>query len=354
MSPRGIIAATLGVFAAPIPVYAAEHAIILVYHHVSEDTPRSTSVTPSVFESHLDYLTEHDYEVLALETLIQAIVNDEALPPRAVALTFDDAYDSIHGQALPRLERRGWPFTVFAATDGIDQGFADLMTWDQLRDIENRGGTIANHTSDHRHLIRRNDGESRAAWLARTRANIEAAQARLDAELEKPLRYLAYPYGEFDTDIEALAREMGYVAFGQQSGPVGHGSDLGQLPRFPIATGYDDLDSLAEKLRTRPLPVTVLGPKSRLLAPRAAAPDLRLTLADGPFRREAMQCFVAGQEPATISWQGDTATIRAREPLGPGRSKYNCTAPSSEGSGVFFWYSHLWIEPREDGSWYSN
>jgi hypothetical protein len=91
-----------------------------------------------------------------------------------------------------------------------------------------------------------------------------------------------------------------------------------------------------------------------LLAPRAAAPDLRLMLADGSFRRDAMQCFVAGQEPATISWQGDTATIRARAPLGPGRSKYNCTAPSTEESGVFFWYSHLWIEPREDGSWYSN
>jgi hypothetical protein len=60
-----MIAATLGVFAAPIPVPAAEHAIILVYHHVSEDTPRSTSVTPGVFESHLDYLAEHDYEVLA-------------------------------------------------------------------------------------------------------------------------------------------------------------------------------------------------------------------------------------------------------------------------------------------------
>jgi hypothetical protein len=65
-----------------------------------------------------------------------------------------------------------------------------------------------------------------------------------------------------------------------------------------------------------------------------------------------MRCYVAGQPPAAVEWEGDVATVRAREGLGPGRGKYTCTVASTE-AGVFYWYSHLWLQPRDDGSWYS-
>ncbi|MGD8340956.1 MAG: polysaccharide deacetylase family protein [Gammaproteobacteria bacterium] len=330
---------------------AAEHAVILLYHHVSASTPRSTSVTPERFEEHLDYLAANDFVVLPLEEIVHALGRGDELPPRAVALTFDDAYDSIFDEALPRLERRGWPFTVFVATDPVDHGYNGFMSWDELREIEARGGTIANHSSDHSHLVRHEPEESEDAWQERVRANIERAGMRLEQELERPLPFFAYPYGEFDKPLETIVAELGYVGFGQQSGPVGASDDRTRLPRYPVATGFDDLDSLAEKLRTRPLPVTVLAPDSNLLAGRSAAPLLRLRIPDGPYRRGDMRCYVAGQEPAQIEWQDDVAAIRALEPLRPGRTKYNCTAPSNSESDVFFWYSHLWIKQTDDGGW---
>jgi hypothetical protein len=177
------------------------------------------------------------------------------------------------------------------------------------------------------------------------RDNITASQARLDAELDRPLPLFAYPYGEFDIALESIVAELGYVGLGQQSGPVGPQSDPHHLPRYPMATGFDSLESLAEKLRTRPLPVTVLAPRSRVLDTGAPPPELRVQLPNGPYRREALSCFVAGQELARIQWQDDVATIRARAPLGPGRSKYNCTAPSASEPRVYYWYSHLWISP---------
>ncbi len=66
-----------------------------------------------------------------------------------------------------------------------------------------------------------------------------------------------------------------------------------------------------------------------------------------------MRCYVSGQSPASVEWKDDVAAVRAREPLGPGRSKYNCTAPSNREPAVFHWYSYLWIQPRDDGTWYS-
>lgn len=346
------VLAVAGICLSAIAMAADGAAVVLLYHHVDDATPPSTSITPRNFDAQLDYLEREGYSVLPLAEIVRALQQGELLPSRSVALTFDDGYRSVYSEALPRLERRGWPFTVFVATDYIDDGYAGFMTWGELRDLETRGGTVANHSTSHAHLIRRTASEAEADWRTRVRADIEAAQARLDAELDHPLQMLAYPYGEFDTALEALVGDLGFVAFGQQSGPVHAPLGMQQLARFPMAAGFDSIESLGEKLRTLPLPVTVLAPASRVLDARSAAPTLEVRLPQGPYRRDALRCYVADQDPARLDWQGDVATIRAQRPLGPGRSKYNCTAPSAAESGVYYWYSHLWIQPRDDGSWY--
>ncbi len=329
-----------------------DHAVILLYHHVSEDTPASTSVTPETFETHLDFLADSGYRVVSLEAIVSALAGGGTLPPDAVAITFDDAYESVYTEALPRLERRGWPFTVFASTDYIDDDYGGYVSWDQLRAIERRGGAVGNHSRSHRHMIRREPGESAGEWRRRVADDLRHAQARLEDELESPLAYFAYPYGEFDRELEAVVADLGLIAFGQQSGPVGPASDRLHLPRFPVASAYADLDSLGEKLDSRPLPVTVLAPDSRVLAADADAPTLRVEVSPGPYDRARLRCFVSGQETARISWQDDEATIRARAALAPGRSKFNCTVPARDEAGVYYWYSYLWIKPRADGSWY--
>jgi hypothetical protein len=42
---------------------AANHAVVLLYHHVDSDTPASTSVTPADFKRHLDYLWDNNFFV---------------------------------------------------------------------------------------------------------------------------------------------------------------------------------------------------------------------------------------------------------------------------------------------------
>ena len=329
------------------------HAVVLVYHHVDSNTPKSTSVSPAVFEQHLDYLAEHDYQVSAIEQIVAALQAQTSMPERAVAISFDDAYKSIYTQAWPLLRARNMPFVIFVNSKYIDSGYGNYLTWQQLREMEQSGARIANHAAEHTHLLRRLPEEQQQQWRQRVRANIEQAQQRLRAELDAPLDYFAYPYGEFDSELENLLKDMGMVAFGQQSGPIGLYTGLQQLPRFPMAASYANMSSFAEKLRTRPLPVLqVLTPESRVLAAKAPAPTLQLLLKPSSYNREQLRCYVAGQQPAQLNWDGDTLSIQAHQPLGSGRSKYNCTAPSTEQSGVYYWYSHLWIQPNSDGSWY--
>ena len=338
--------------AALAPLAAADSAVILGYHHVAEDTPASTSVTPATFEAHMEHLAANDFHVWPLPKLVRTVRKGGDVPPRTVAITFDDAYASVHDAAFPRLAERGWPFTVFVTSDYIDRGLDEFVTWDELREMEAAGATIANHSLDHPHMVARGE-RSQEQWLADMRATVVDAQARLEAELEAPARMFAWPYGEFSPPLQRMLSQLDFVGLGQQSGAIGPDSDFTALPRYPLATGVASLDSFALKVRSRPLPVADVRPASGMLAGDARRPVLTITFGEGPYQPEAVRCYVGGG-PAEIEFlEGDPPRLEVRppQPLGTGRTKINCTAPATDGD-QWFWYSHLWMKPHPDGSWY--
>lgn len=333
--------------------FAANHAVVLLYHHVADDTPPITSVTPARFVEHLDYLQRHGFHVLPLADLVDRISRGEPLPDRSVAITFDDAYRSVYTAAAPELAKRGWPFTVFVSTDYIDHRYGNYMSWQQLKQLQTMGGAFGNHSLTHPHLVRRLAGEDEQQWLKRVRHQIVAAQQRLQQELGVKTKMLAYPYGEFSRPLQTLVSKLGYIAFGQQSGPIGPQSSLTALPRFPLMGRYAEMDAFALRLNTRPLPVMLTEEQRTLLPANERKPKLTIRLGKGKFRRGGVRCYYQGQ-PMRMQWlkrkQGLFA-IESEAPLPAGRSKYTCTAPASDAKGAYYWYSHLWIIPKADGSW---
>ena len=326
---------------------------VLLYHHVSDDTPLSTSVSPATFDAHLELIESEGYEVVPLSQIVDALVTGEPMNSRWVAITFDDAYESIASTAAPRLAERGWPYTIFVSTDYVDNGYGLYLSWDDLRALEAAGATIANHTLAHEHMVRRRDGESAQAWQERLAREVIDAQARLEAELKDPQRLFAYPFGEFDAEVARLMQSLGFIAFGQQSGPIGSTTNLYAIPRFPLGKGFDSVPSLAEKLRTEHLPLIEPEAPASVLAKNDGPPVLELRIDDSAgVRPGSLNCFVAGQPNATVTW-GETVVVQAGKPLRPGRSKYTCTAPHPVRPRAYYWHTHLYIKPRTDGSWYS-
>lgn len=329
-------------------------AVILLYHHVSDDTPRSTSVSPQRFREHLAHLEENAFNVWPLPRLLDGLAGAEPIPPRTLAITFDDAYASVYDTAWPLLRARGWPFTVFVSTQYIDDRLASYMSWDQLREIEADGATLANHSRSHPSMAHPRPDESRREWLARIRAEIVDAQARLDAETRAPARLFAWPYGEYSPPVQALLEELGFIGLAQRSGAVGPASDFTALPRFPMAFGFDDLEQFALKVRTRPLPVLAVEPASGVLAADQSDAEIRFTLDEqAAIRIDAMNCFSRGR-PIDIERVGDSPPrfrVSNVQPIGVGRTTFNCTAPASD-ANVWYWASFLWMRPRPDGSWY--
>ncbi len=334
------------------PVFAAEHAVVLLYHHVAEDTPAITSVTPAQFAEHLQYLDENNFHIMALAELTQKLANGQVVPEKSIAITFDDGYRSVLKNAVPLLKQRGWPFAVFVNPHAIDHRFGAYMSWGELRQVKQAGGVILNHTLGHDHLVRRLAGENESVWRQRVKRDIRVAQQRIEVEIgETPLLF-AYPYGEFDPTLKALLKEMGYTAFAQQSGVAGFLSDPLAVPRFPVMGTYAGKKAFTQRVNSRPLQVTVLHGDENVLAADERKPVLRLKLGKGDFDAEALNCYLAGK-PMHVKWV-DRATgifeVQSEQTLPAGRSKYTCTAQARD-NHHYYWYSHLWILPHADGRW---
>ena len=344
-----------------LPLFAASHAVILQYHHVSEKTPPITSISPDLFAWHLDYLQDNGYTVWPLSQIIQYQKEGKSLPEKCVAITFDDAYHSIYTTAFPLLKARNWPFTVFINTKAVGKGKHSL-SWDNIREMDVSMAEIGNHSHTHAHLIRMKQNESNEQWQARVTTEIQTAQGIIDKKLNHPApRLFAYPYGEYSTELYKIVKKLGYVAVGQQSGPFDHSYDAVILPRFPMGGVYTSKNQLIEKLNTRPLPLVdniVVNPEIDYKSDQA--PELKLTIAPAELNKNLksqFQCYVSGQGKAIIQWQDNTAIIQAQKPLGAGRSRYNCTAPvtvieNGKRKTAYYWYSQLWIKRLDNGRWY--
>ena len=328
-------------------------AVILQYHHVSTDTPASTSISPEAFAEHLDLITEQGFDVKPLEFVIESIKNNIPFSRKTVAITFDDGYDSIYLAAYPQLKSRGFPFTVFICPQAIDKSHGSTMTWEQLKEMDKNGGYIANHSFEHLHLLERLKNETDIQWQARITQDISMAQQRLEEQLGPRLKYFAYPYGEFNETLKSLLKQEGYIAFAQQSGAVNQFSDMQSLPRFPASGVYSNIQTLTTKLNSLAFPVIEYSPEQKIRKANEATPHISLTVKAEDIRHQQAQCYFSGEAvPTTTIFTQNDLLIQAQfdGPLPLGRSRYNCTAPSKSQKG-YYWFSMPFISITEDQNW---
>jgi peptidoglycan/xylan/chitin deacetylase (PgdA/CDA1 family) len=233
------------------PLHDAEVSIVLCYHAVSREWDDPLAIAPE-----------------KLERQVAAALRWH---PGRVHVTFDDGFRGVRG-ALPVLERLGVPATVFVCTDFVG-GTLDLppfesiaaqhrhelstLSWDELREAAERGLDVGSHTRRHLDLRGLSD-EALRDELTESREEIEN-------HLGRRCRYLAYPYGQSDTRVQAAAERAGYdAAFGL----VGAGKLGGRfgIPRVDPSTRDGALRIGFKSSRLWPV---VLPPLRRLRGLRA-------------------------------------------------------------------------------------
>jgi len=178
---------------------------ILCYHRVGPGSGKMT-VSASSFEQQLDWLAANHYKVLRLKDLIGFLDGKQALPQRAVVLTFDDGYASYYKFAYPLLKKHGFPATVFLYTDFVGAG--DALTWSQMQEMNASGLIdIQSHSKTHANLLERAPGESDAAYRQRMDTEARVPREVIEKRLSNEVLSYAYPFGDVnEVVLEALAR----------------------------------------------------------------------------------------------------------------------------------------------------
>ena len=322
---------------------AASQAVILQYHFISTSIPPVTSTSPEDFRRHMDYLADNGFTILPLEEIIASVRTGEALPDYTAAITFDDGYLSVYTEAFPLLAERNWPFTVFVTTGLLESNPNLYASWDQIREMAAAGATIANHTMTHPYFLERLQGETESAWRNRIRDEILLAEAGILEETGQSHRLLAYPYGEFDPEIQALVRELDFIGIAQHSGPFNASSDFTALPRFPFSGIYVSMNTFPNKVRSLAFELEGISPMTPVTSERS--PSATLDFAASNPGLSQLACYNNDQRIQVMARDAEQAVFQVNSDVEnrSRRFRYNCTAPGE--NGRYYWYSIPWINP---------
>lgn len=233
---------------------------ILMYHQVGDFAPmhshRSTYCHYKRFQAQMNYLHLLRYRVLGMDEVLACLNGDRPIPPRAVALTFDDGYENFYEYAWPVLQHYSFPAMVYLLSGLIGQASAwfetdgratpPLMSAERIRQLQREGVDFGSHGVSHAKL----------AEVEPEQVRFEVSQSKRDLEelLQEEVRHFCYPFGSHDlTAVEEVQRAGYRCAVTCQRGAATPSFHPLLLPRKAISYG-DNLAGYAWKLAMKDMP----------------------------------------------------------------------------------------------------
>lgn len=200
----GIFLSVLALLAYVFTVPAPEGIAILEYHMVNpkdKEDAHAYNVPPEEFQRQMDYLQQQGYTTITMLEFMKAKKGKMELPEKPIILTFDDGYEDNYTYLLPILESRGMKATMYMVTNDIGQ--PGYLTWDELRDMQNRGVEIGSHTANHLPLTE----------LTQQEREDEVKLSKLLMEWNgiRTVFSFSYPNGAYDETMPELLRANEYL-----------------------------------------------------------------------------------------------------------------------------------------------
>jgi peptidoglycan/xylan/chitin deacetylase (PgdA/CDA1 family) len=211
-----------------VPYSVPEGVSVLMYHMIGNEQGNAAIMTEANLRIQMNYLRDHGYHPITMQELYDYVTKGAPLPEKPVCITFDDGYLDSYTIVYPLMKEYGYPWTLFLITDDVGKPY-NRMTWDQLKEMaDSHTVTIANHTLSHPKL------HNLATAKEKEKEIVEANQAlKYHLGIDNP--WLAYPYGDYDDEVVAIAKKAGIkMAVTTDAGRVHVGSYPYELKRVYI------------------------------------------------------------------------------------------------------------------------
>jgi peptidoglycan/xylan/chitin deacetylase (PgdA/CDA1 family) len=186
------------------------------------------------------------YTAIAPDDWVAYVHGAREIPERCVMITFDDAYEDLVEHALPVLERKNFPATVFVPTALIGKSIQcnprnpgatlPIMTEAQIREWATRGISFGAHSRTHVDLT--------TVPMATARAEIRGSQSDLSEIIGTRVCSFAYPFGKSNDEIEELVDECFDIAFTIEEGMNDPATFLAAMKRTMVQHGDTIVDLL--------------------------------------------------------------------------------------------------------------
>jgi peptidoglycan/xylan/chitin deacetylase (PgdA/CDA1 family) len=217
---------------------------ILMYHKVNDQPDNPTTVPVAVFDEQLERLAELGYNVVDLDAVLDHYTTGKPLPEKAVLITFDDGYRDTLENALPVLQKHGYPAVIFIPvaymedhtplpheTHLIERGMRNpTLDWNLMRELDASGVRVESHGIAHRPLAE--------VTLDEAVREIAVSKLKLEEQLGRPVRAYAYVKGSeahFHPVHESILKQAGYeIAFTSISRANGVGTNPFRLGRYNV------------------------------------------------------------------------------------------------------------------------
>lgn len=241
-----------GIAAATASTVSAQgtSARILMFHDISFTdglVGANDDVYPDNFRDMAEFL-KRNYNVITMDQLIAWRQGTGSIPTNAVVITFDDNYEGTHDFAFPILAELNQKGVNFAHTAYVGVPTSkDHANWDEIRAQQNSGVLqIESHTVTHPYLT----------TTANPAGELQNSKSAIQAQIPgKTVKYIAYPFGDYNSSTISLAQSAGYTAgvstiggLNTTSTPIfelrrnGIGLDI-RLSDFKTTMGYSGSDA---------------------------------------------------------------------------------------------------------------
>lgn len=238
----------LAAFAISFAFYGAKNSVpVLNYHQINNEDVNALTVSVEDFDAQMKYLAQNGYTSITPNEMLAAFENGETLPEKTVVITFDDGYLDNYLNAYPILQKYNLKGTMFVITDYVSL-YPNYITWDEAVEMQESGVmNLESHTMGHINLLKSSKEE--AIFQLKT------SKDALEAHLKKPVEFLAYPEGDYDDEIEKIAKDTKYKgAFTVNYDLTSKEEDPFALSRVPIF-GMENRALERFKLRVTMTPV---------------------------------------------------------------------------------------------------